>query len=338
MKRWIRPVLLSVAVLLLAALGYGAWRFGHPALPAGSETLAPSRRSPGALIAQSFGTTTLVFRDGRNAIMIDALLSRPGIGTVLFGKVASDPQRIDGILRRAALRKVDLLLVSHTHYDHALDIAAVAKRTGARIIGSSSTREVALGGGVPPAGVVTIRGGEKFVAGDFTVRVFRSLHSPGDRVPGDVTAPLRQPAAVGDYRQGSTYTFLVTHRGMRILVHASANFVPGMYRGVRADVVFLATGGLSTQAADFTKRYWQEVVETTGAKLVVPIHWDDFLQPLDQPMQPLRRFMDDIPLTMARIAPIARQDHVDIRTMPVIAPVDIGAAARAAMLKTGPTP
>ena len=40
--------------------------------------------------------------------------------------------------------------------------------------------------------------------------------------------------------------------------------------------------------------------------------------------------MDDIPLTMRRIAPLAARDHVAIRYLPVIAPVDIAAAAHAA--------
>lgn len=326
MRKWIKRTGLAVALLLVATVGYGAWRFGHPAMPAGSQTLAPGRVSPGAVSAHYFGATTIVFSDGKDAVMIDALLTRPDMGKVMSGKIASDPALIDSILKRAGLSKIDLLLVSHTHYDHALDIAAVAAKTGATIVGSPSTREVALGGGVPDARITVIRGGEQIAAGDFRVTVFRSVHSLGDRVPGDVTAPLRQPADAKDYKEGGTYAYLVEHKGLRILVHASANYVPGMYRGVKADIVFLATGGLSPHPADFTVRYWDEVVKATGAKLVVPIHWDDFLEPLDQPLQPLRRFLDDIPLTMERIAPLAKRDGVAIRYMPVIAPVDIASA------------
>jgi L-ascorbate metabolism protein UlaG (beta-lactamase superfamily) len=171
-----------------------------------------------------------------------------------------------------------------------------------------------------------VSGGEKLQAGDFTVTVIRSVHSLGDRVPGTITGSLHQPAKAADYKEGGTFAYLIEHNGLRILVHASANFVPGMYKDVKADVVFLATGGLSPHAADFTARYWDEVVKATGAKLVVPIHWDDFLLPLDQPLQPLRRFLDDIPLTMNRIAPLAKRDGVAVRYMPVIAPVDIAAA------------
>ena len=325
MRTRIKRILLTLALLVVAGVGYGAWRFGHPALPA-VQTLASRTAPAGAVTARFFGTTTLAFGDGTTTVMIDALLTRPGMGKVMFGKIASDPALVGATLTRAGLGRIDLLFVTHTHYDHALDIAAVAAKTGATIVGSPSTREVALGGGVPDARIRMIKGGERFAAGEFTVTVIRSVHSLGDRVPGDVTAPLRQPAAAKDYKQGGTFAYLIEHRGLRILVHASANYVPGMYRGVKADMVFLATGGLAPQPADFTARYWDEVVRATGAKLVVPIHWDDFLLPLDQPLQPLRRFLDDIPLTMNRLAPLAARDGVAIRYMPVIAPVDIQAA------------
>ena len=330
MKRWLKRILGTAALVLLAFAAYGSWRFQHPAMPPGSVSLPAEKSLPSGLAAQYFGTTSVVFRDGRNAVMVDALLTRPGMSKVLFGKLASDVALIDDTLRQASLSRADLLLISHTHYDHVLDAAAIADRLGAMIVGSSSTRQVALGAGVPPSRIVVVNGGEKLEAGDFKVTVFRSLHSLGDRIPGQVTTPVRQPASAKEYKEGGTYAFLIEHHGLRILVHASANFVPGMYHGVHADVIYLATGGLASQPADFTNRYWAETVEATGAKLVVPIHWDDFFQPLDRPLQPLRRFLDNVPLTMERIAPLAVRDGVTIRYMPVIAPVDIEAAARAA--------
>lgn len=330
MKRWLKRVLGMAAMLLLAFAAYCTWRFQHPPMPPGSVNLPAATSLPSGLSAQYFGTTSVVFRDGRNAVMVDALLTRPSMSKVLFGKLASDPAVIDDTLRRASLSHVDLLLISHTHYDHVLDAAVIADRLGSTIVGSSSTRQVALGANVAPSRIIVVNGGEKLEAGDFKVTVFRSLHSLGDRVPGQVTRPIRQPASAKEYKEGGTYAYLIEHRGLRILVHASANFVPGMYRGVHADVIFLATGGLAPQPADFTGRYWAETVEATGAKLVVPIHWDDFFQPLDRPLQPLRRFLDNVPLTMERIAPLAARDGVTIRYMPVIAPVDIEVAARSA--------
>jgi L-ascorbate metabolism protein UlaG (beta-lactamase superfamily) len=327
-RRWGKRIGLVVAALFVLLIAYGAWRFRHPDLPADTRILASSPGAPGDVTVRFFGTTTLSFSDGANTVMIDALLTRPGMRAVLFDKVASDPAIIANTLQRAGPDKVDLLFVSHSHYDHALDAAAVAARTGATVVGSASTQQVALGGGIPASRTRVVTGGETFAAGAFKVTVLRSRHSAGDRVPGVIAAPLRQPVEAKAYKEGGTFAFLIEHGDQRILVHPSANYVPGMYRGVRADTVFLATGGLSTQPASVTQNYWREVVETTGAKLVVPIHWDDFLQPLDRPLQPLRIFLDDIPATMARIAPLAARDNVKIRYMPAISPVDIGKAAQ----------
>jgi len=327
---WFQRLLLAAALLLLAVIGFGTWRFSHPAMPADSIGLPKAAQFPHGLAAHYFGATTLVFRDGRNAVMVDALLSRPSMRQVLFDKLSTDGPAVEATLRRAGIDHLDLLLISHSHYDHVLDAAAIAARTGASIAGSSSTREVALGSGFPAARISTVKGGEQLQAGNFKVTVFKSLHSRGDKVPGAITQPLHPPASASAYREGGTYAFLIEHRSLRILVHASSNVVPGMYKGVHADVIFLATGGLSLQPAEFTANYWAETVEATGAKLVIPIHWDDFFQPLDRPLQPLRRFLDNVPLTMDRIAPLAANDHVMIRYMPVIAPVDMDAAARAA--------
>jgi L-ascorbate metabolism protein UlaG (beta-lactamase superfamily) len=325
-KSWFRGTLGAILLLIAGLGGYAAWALGDPPMPPGSQILPAGAPRPGGVTVHYFGTTTLAFSDGRNAVMIDALLTRPTMATALFGKIASAPATIDADLKQAGLTRLDLLLVSHSHYDHALDVAAVAQRTGARVVGSASTREIALGGGVPEARITTVRGGATFEAGDFRVTVIRSLHSLGDRVPGGILAPLRQPAPLKDYKAGGTFAFLIEHKGLRLLVHASANVLPGQYRGIKADVVFLATGGLSTQPEVYTANYWHEIVEATGAKLVVPIHWDDFFTSLDRPLKPLPRMMDDIPLTMKRIAPLAARDTVAIRTLPVIAGVDIAAA------------
>ena len=338
MRSWVRRALAALSVAGLAAAGYATWQYGHPAMPTGAVTLPTSQAPQGALTASFFGTTTLAFSDGDNAVMVDAFLSRPGIGDVLFGTLSSDKATIDRNLTRAGVGKVDLLVVTHSHYDHALDAAAITGRTGATIVGSPSTAQIARGSAIPERFIATVQGGERFTAGDFRVTLFRSLHSRGDRIPGRIDAPIHQPAKAEAYREGGTYAALIEHRGQHILVHASANMVPGMYRGVRADIVFLAIGGLSSQPAAFTDAYWREVVEATGAKLVVPIHWDDFLEPLDRPLHPLRRFMDDIPLTMERIAPLAARDGVEIRFMPPLVPVDLESPVRARGGRIGTAP
>lgn len=326
MRRYVKSLLIVVATLMAGGSGWIAWQLGSPDAPPVSQQLPVAMSPSSALRAQFFGATTLLLRDGDHAVMIDAFLSRPGMRDVLFGTISPDATRIDGALTRARVGKIDLLFITHSHYDHSLDAAAIARRTGATIVGSPSTQQIAFGGGVVAERTRLVKPGESFNAGDFRVTVFRSLHSPGDRIPGVITGPIHPPATAQDYKNGGTYAYLVEHRGLRILVHASANFLPGMYRGVKADIAFLAIGGLGAQPASFVDRYWRETVQATGAQLVIPTHWDNFLRPLDGPFVPLPRLMDDVPAAITKIDRLAQRDGVTVRTMPPIAPVDIVAA------------
>ena len=317
----------GVLILGAGAMFFGTWEMSHPAGPGRRQELPAAAVQTGSLQAVFFGTTTLLFRDQSHAVMVDAFLSRPDLQAVLTKKIATDPVRVAQSLLLAGVSHIDLLLISHSHFDHVFDAPLVAMKTGALLVGSPSTYEVGLGGGVPPEKIRTVLGGEQLDAGRFHVTVIRSLHSPDDKVPGDISSPLHQPASIKSYRQGGTFSYLIEHAGLHILVHPSANFVPGMYRGVHADIVFLSIGGLGRQSRAFSDAYWREVVEATGAKLVVPIHWDDFTQPLDRPLQPMRRFIDDFSMSSQFIDPLAQRDCVAIRYMQPLVPVDLTASA-----------
>src|SRR5262249_21551598 len=101
--------------------------------------------------------------------------------------------------------------------------------------------------------------------------------------------------------------------GRTILVHGSAGFVPGALAGRHADVVYLGAGGLGRQDAARRGAYWKEVVEATGARRAVLIHWDDFFLPLSRPLAPLPPLADDLAVTMADLSERAARDHVDLR-------------------------
>ena len=112
-------------------------------------------------------------------------------------------------------------------------------------------------------------------------------HSPKPFYPGTLTQPLQLPAKLSDYKLGSNYSFLLRHPQGNILIVPSANFIRGLFKDERAEVVFLGIGVLGKQSDEFIQTYWNEVVRATGAKLVIPIHWDDFTRSLDEPLRPL---------------------------------------------------
>lgn len=80
---------------------------------------------------------------------------------------------------------------------------------------------------------------------------------------------------------------------------------------------------MGKQPEEFFRDYWREVVSTTGAKLVIPIHWDDFMLPLDQPLQPMPAVMDNFDAGMKTVLALAKPNGVAVRFLPLFEPVEV---------------
>ena len=240
------------------------------------------------------GVSTILLSDGDAAVLTDGFFSRPGPLRVLFGRVRPDQDRITAALRRFGIGRLDAVFAVHSHYDHALDAATVAAATGARLFGSASTRNIALGQGFPPDRFSVVSPGVPFTVGSFRLTALPGAHSPGDLAPGTVDRPLRPAPRARDYRTGECYSLHVVHDGRALLVHASANMRPGALDGYQAEAVYLGIGTLGKQDEDFRARYWDALVTGTGARRVIPVHWDNFTVSLDKPLRPLPRFADDV--------------------------------------------
>lgn len=308
-----------LALISIAILGGCASRNAE-VLERYANHQVPVADSDAALKVTFMGTTTLLFQDRNNAVLIDGFFSRPSKLRVVLGSVEPDEAKIRSAIQRAGIQQLDAIYVAHSHYDHAMDVAVVAAITGAKIYGSSSTFNIATGGGIPNGQAVLPTVSTS--SGGFVVSTFKSLHSPDARYEGVVSSPLRPPARVSAYKEGGSYSYLIEHRGHRFLVHPSANYVKGIYTGVRADVVFLSIGALGKQSDDFIKAYWREVVETTGAVLVVPVHWDDFTLPVKSNLPLAPRPFDDVERAMAKIKQLAG-DSVRLAIPPAFTPMDI---------------
>jgi L-ascorbate metabolism protein UlaG (beta-lactamase superfamily) len=81
-------------------------------------------------------------------------------------------------LSAAEVDRADFVLVGHAHFDHIAGAEVIAKKTGARVIGSHESCRVMRGQDVPPGQLLASQGGERHRLGpEVTVRVFPSLHS-----------------------------------------------------------------------------------------------------------------------------------------------------------------
>ena len=302
MRRWL---LAALAVLALGA----AWLLhglnDHPSLePYADLWLASaSADAAGPHVSVSFlGVSTLLVSDGETAFMTDGFFTRPPKTSVFFGRIAPDPERIASALRRAGVERLAAVFAVHSHYDHAMDSPEVARRTGAVLVGSESTANIARGVGFPETGLRLIRPGEPMTFGAFTLTPIRSQHFPHGMAMGEIAQPLAPPARAMDYLEGGSWSLLVSHPAGSLLIQGSAGWQDGALAGRHADVVLLGIGGLGTRDEAYQQGYWDAVVGAVGPRCVIPIHWDDFSLPLDEPLVPAPRLLDDFPASMAFLA------------------------------------
>jgi L-ascorbate metabolism protein UlaG (beta-lactamase superfamily) len=295
-------------------------RFGFVCLifmAVGLGTLAAQdqRRVDGShpVVLKYLGTAGWEISDGTTAILIDRYLSRingpapPGGSSShslggdtrkAYGwdDVASpDVAAIDSHIQRA-----DFVLVTHTHYDHVLDVPHIALKTGAAVIGTESTENVMRAYGVPEGQLITVRGGEDYQFASFSLKVIPSIHSPLDHkhyfssatAPAGMKAPLTLEQI---HPEGCTLAYLIRFHGHQILAFGGMNYIEREIMGLEPDVALIGAGGSRKEIYDYSGRLMRDLHYPA---LVLPTHWDNFLAPYGASQQPaldaLQSFVQEI--------------------------------------------
>jgi L-ascorbate metabolism protein UlaG (beta-lactamase superfamily) len=310
----VKRLLTLLAVFAIVAPGWVTFRWNQrPSLESYRSHTAPASAEDAGLTATFLGVSTLWFNDGETGILLDGFFSRPSIRRTIFTRIAPDRAAVRSALERARIRKLAAVIAVHSHYDHAMDIPLVAELTGADVVGSESTANIARGVGFPEERIRVVTGAAPMRFGRFTVTMIPTRHFPHGMAMGAIDAPLVPPARASAYKEGGSFSVLIEHDGRSLLVQSSAGFVPGALLGRRAETVFLGLAGLATRDDVYREQYWHEVVRTVGARRVVPIHWDDFTLPLEAPLSPMSSLIDDIPASLDFLLERSRQEDVELQ-------------------------
>jgi L-ascorbate metabolism protein UlaG (beta-lactamase superfamily) len=299
-KAWAKRAVVAIAATVIVASVALVWLWrDRPALEAIDwppyPTIAPTLDS---VTVTWFGVSTLLFDDGETQILIDGFFSRPSLLDSVSGRpVASDAARINYVLDEYRMGRLAAIIPAHSHYDHAMDIGAIANRSSASILGSETSAQIARGAGVPEDQIIVTEDGARYEFGRFTVTMVESTHAPigwGGSVPfaGTVDEPLETPAPISAWRAGQSYTIVIAHPHGNTIVHASGGYSEHALDGVRADVVMLGVALLEGLGQDYIEGYWRALVTTTGATHVIPIHFDDYTQPFGE-VQLMPRILDN---------------------------------------------
>lgn len=291
-------------------------KLGRPDIAAYAHRFdVPAAAANSPLTTTWLGVATVLVDDGESALLTDGFFSRPSLAEVGLRKLAPSQARIDGCLHRAGIRRLEAVLPVHTHFDHALDSAVVAERTGATLVGGDSTANIGRGQGLSADQIVIAKSGHTLTLGNYDVELIESEHCPPDRYPGVITEPVVPPVKVSAYKCGEAWSTLITHRptGRTLLIQGSAGSVRGALDGRRADVAYLGVGQLGVMPESYIVDYWTETVRAVGARRVVPIHWDDFFRPLSKPLRALPFAADDLDNSMRVIDRLAAEDGVTVQ-------------------------
>jgi L-ascorbate metabolism protein UlaG (beta-lactamase superfamily) len=112
------------------------------------------------------------------------LLELPTGDRILFDPWLGNPKCPDGFSRPDALGKVDVILVSHGHDDHAADVVPVARATGAAVICIAELDQHLTGRGLRNVRGMNI-GGTQMVGG-LRVTMTPATHSSSAAASGSI--------------------------------------------------------------------------------------------------------------------------------------------------------
>ena len=305
-------LLLSPLLLPLAVILGGLFYLRHVPLILPAETRYPALGpgTPTALSLRWQGITGYELSDGKTVILVDPTVTRP----TLIG-LLSRTFHPDDALSARLFPRADYILVKHAHYDHLADVPSIALRTGATVVGTQSTVNLALSRGVPKERTIVAKPGDTLTLGTFSVIVRAYRHSKvlgsDHRMVGTI------PVNAGElgwwqYTQDGALSYRLDSGKASIWFAGPSTFEN---RAPSADSLVMGAA-----AHGFTVDRMKMVLAGSGAKRLFPAHYDNFFQPLSKGLNILAILdLDAFRKTVAMAAPTVRLyllDHNEVVHLP----------------------
>ena len=219
-------------IVLLLCLGLQA-----PAISSARSAAADSNDKK--LILKWLGNAGWEIQFGDTTVLIDPFVTRGEASAGVEWK--TDEQSVLKVITRA-----DYIFAGHSHADHIADVPFIAKKFGSKVIGSRTTTNIALTGGVDKSQLVTISGGEKLEFQAFSVQVIESKHgrlTRGGRTRRpkfeEITKPWSGPIMGNAFVEGGSYLYLFTFGNHRLLHQSTGGFIKDKITGFKADIALL---------------------------------------------------------------------------------------------------
>jgi L-ascorbate metabolism protein UlaG (beta-lactamase superfamily) len=257
--------------------------------------VAPASAQTGELDMTYYGAAGWRISDGNVVVLIDPWLSRLKYG----GGGHPDDDRpdfartdlawADTALIDEHIDEADYVLVHHGHFDHLGDVPYIARKTGAKVIGTETVIMILRAYGIPEDQLYPVAGGEDYQFEGFSVRVVPGIHSALnekhylDSRRYDRDTELEAPLRIEQFIEGGSLSFFARFEKHTVLTMGSMNFIEREFEGLRPDVLLAGINGSRLGLYDFDRR----LLTVTGfPRIVIPTHWDNFRLPYGFSQQP----------------------------------------------------
>jgi L-ascorbate metabolism protein UlaG (beta-lactamase superfamily) len=253
-----------------------------------SPTSAQSDAEVAPIQLTYFGAAGFEISDGNVVVLVDPYISRlryvgdnhPDDDRRAFARdevAQSDTALIDSLITSA-----DFILIHHGHFDHLGDVPYIARKTGAKVIGTETTISILRAYGIPDDQLYPVGGGEDYQFDDFSVRVLPGIHSAlnekhyHDTRRFDASSGLEAPLRINQFIEGGSLQFLARFDRHEVLTMGSMNFVERELEGVHPDILLAGINGSRLGLYNYDER----LLKVTGnPPIVIPTHWDNFRLP-----------------------------------------------------------
>lgn len=256
----------------------------HPMSPASAQVQGPEA----PLQLKYFGAAGWQISDGNVVVLIDPYISRlkygggghPDDDRPEYAR--SDVARSDTTLIDSLVTRADFILVHHGHFDHLGDVPYIARKTGAKVIGTETTITILRAYGIPDEQLYAVRGSEDYQFDGFSVRVVPTLHSAlnekhyYDARRWNSESGLVAPLRIDQFIEGGSLSFLARFDRHNILTMGSMNFIDKEFEGLNPDILLAGVNGSRLGLYNYDQRLLQA---TGNPAVIIPTHWDNFRLP-----------------------------------------------------------